>query len=94
MKEIGTANSLQGKSVCFTGQMQATINGSPVTRDLAETLAAQVGLTVVSGVTRKLDLLVLADPASQSGKARKAREYGTRLLAEAVFWRMAGVAID
>jgi len=45
-------------------------------------------------VTKKLDLLVVSDPNTQSGEARKARNYGTRILAEAVFWRMVGVAID
>ena len=38
-------------------------------------------------VTRKLDLLVVADPDPQSGKAKKARAYGTRLMAADVFWR-------
>jgi DNA polymerase-3 subunit epsilon len=94
VKQSGIDSSLMGKSVCFTGQLQSQIDGKPITRDLAEALASQAGLTVVSGVTKKLDLLVLADPATQSGKAKKARDYGTRLLADTVFWRMLGVTID
>lgn len=47
-----------------------------------------------SGVTKKLDLLVCADPHSQSGKAKKAREYGIRILAEPAFWRAIGVAAE
>ena len=44
-------------------------------------------------VTKKLDLLVLADPHSQSGKAKKARQYGIRILHEPVFWKAIGVAV-
>ncbi|MCU0712081.1 MAG: exonuclease domain-containing protein [Pirellula sp.] len=85
---------LRGKSVCFTGQLDATLRGQPISRDIAETLAEKAGLTIASGVTKKLDLLVVADPNTQSGKAKKAREYGTRILADAVFWPMAGIAVD
>jgi DNA polymerase-3 subunit epsilon len=85
---------LVGKSVCFTGQLSATIGGKPISRDLAETLAKDAGLRIASNVTRKLDLLVVADPNTQSGKAKKARTYGTRILSDAVFWRMAGIAVD
>jgi hypothetical protein len=41
-----------------------------------------------------VDLLVLADPDSTSGKARKARKYGTRLIAETAFWEMIGVEVN
>ena len=85
---------LVGKSVCFTGDLAATIGGDPVSREQAETLAIAAGLTVAKSVTKKTDLLVLADPNSMSGKAKKAREYGTTLMAEAVFWRAIGVNVD
>ena len=58
---------------------------------MAEQLAADAGLRVMERVTKKLDMLVVADPASQSGKAKKAREYGIRILAEPVFWRLLGL---
>jgi DNA polymerase-3 subunit epsilon len=45
-------------------------------------------------VTKKLDYLVMADPDSLSGKAKKARSYGTRILAESVFWNLMGVNTD
>lgn len=86
--------SLVGLRVCFTGELLSSINGSAVTRDLAESLAIRAGLEVAASVTRKLDILVVADPNSQSMKARKAREYGTRIVAETVFWRMLGVTMD
>jgi tetratricopeptide (TPR) repeat protein len=88
------ANDLIGKRVCFTGELISTINGKPVTRALAHSLAERAGLAIASSVTKQLDVLVVADPCSQSGKAKKARQYGTRIIAEAVFWNMIGVAVD
>lgn len=85
---------LDGMRVCFTGELQSRINGEPITRDVAETLAEQAGFVVLNSVTKKLDLLVVADPNTQSGKAKKARQYGTRILADSVFWRMIGVAVE
>jgi len=43
---------------------------------------------------KKLDLLVLSDPDSLSGKARKAAKYGVRRVAERAFWPAIGVSID
>lgn len=88
------ACSLAGSTVCFTGELQSMLAGSRITRSQAEELAAQAGLVVLRGVTKKLDLLVLADPDTRSGKARKAQEYGTRLMAEAVFWNELGVRVE
>ena len=68
-------------------------NGQPMTRDVAEELATAAGLTVADSVTKKLDLLVVADPHTQSGKAKKARQYGVRVLHEPVFWRAVGVEV-
>ncbi len=87
-------NDLEGQRVCFTGQIESTIDGHPITRDIAETLATQAGLVVANSVTKRLDVLVVADPHTQSGKAKKARQYGTRILSEAVFWRMLGANVN
>lgn len=38
-------------------------------------------------MTKKLDLLVCADAATESGKAQKARAYGTRVMHAAEFLR-------
>ncbi|MBX9678666.1 MAG: hypothetical protein K2X38_07865 [Gemmataceae bacterium] len=81
-----------GKRVCFTGELQCCLNGQPISREEAERLARAAGLELASSVTKKLDILVLADPHSQSGKAKKAREYGVRIMHEPVFWRTIGVA--
>jgi DNA polymerase-3 subunit epsilon len=45
-------------------------------------------------VTKDLDLLVVADPDTQSGKARRARSQGTRVVAEPVFWSQLGVLVQ
>ena len=52
------------------------------------------GLVVHEGVTKALDLLVVADPNSLSGKAAKARTYGTRIMAETAFWQAVGLTPD
>lgn len=84
---------LRGKSVCFTGELLATINGEPVTREHAIVLATAAGMAIATGVTKKLDYLVVADPNTMSGKAKKARQYGTVILAEPVFWSALGVRV-
>lgn len=85
---------LAGLTVCFTGESVCTLLGVPLARETQEGLAVWAGLTVKSGVSGRLDLLVLADPDSQSGKARKAADLGVRRIAEPVFWRLAGVPVD
>jgi DNA polymerase-3 subunit epsilon len=87
-------DSMGGKTVCFTGECQCTIDRVPISREAAQRLAAARGLVVVPSVTRSLGILVVGDPDSQSGKAKKARQYGTRLIHEPVFWRALGVAVD
>jgi DNA polymerase III epsilon subunit family exonuclease len=85
---------LAGQSVCFTGALSASYRGEPITREQAEELARGAGLQILNGVTRRLDVLVVADPNTMSSKARKAREYGVRILAEAAFWRAIGVQME
>ena len=82
-----------GAIVCFTGALECTLDGEPITRERAQALAEAAGLTTVKTVTRKCELLVVADPHSQSAKARKARELGVRVIAESAFWPMIGVDV-
>lgn len=88
-----TPGSLVGQTVCFTGECQCTYEGRPITRDRAEALVNEHGLVFSGSVTKKLDILVVADPDSLSGKAKKARKYGIRIVHEPVFWKMLGVGI-
>lgn len=85
---------LAGKSVCFTGALTCNYEGALVTREIAQELAEGAGMVVAPRVTKKLDMLVVADPDSLSGKAKKAREYGIRIVAEAAFWSMIGVEVS
>lgn len=81
---------LRDKTVCFTGQFTLPTTGSMVSRETVERFAEKKGLVVVQHVSKKLDVLVVADPDTMSSKARKAREYGVRIIAEPVFWKVIG----
>jgi DNA polymerase-3 subunit epsilon len=61
---------------------------------MATELATKGGMIVVESVTKKLDLLVVADPLSQSGKAKKARRYGIRIMHEVVFWTVLDIEVE
>jgi DNA polymerase-3 subunit epsilon len=93
-EQVPACHTLAGKAVCFTGAMGCTLEGQPITREMAEQLAFSKGLKVAPGVSKHLDLLVTADPLSLSGKASKARAYGVRIMAEVVFWRTLGIPVD
>lgn len=86
--------NLAGKSVCFTGTLRCKLNGETISRETAQKLAADAGLVIAENVTKPLDILVVADPHSMSGKAKKARQYSTRIMAEMAFWRALGISVD
>ncbi len=88
------SGSVEGRTACFTGTMNCVVYGERASRSLAQRLAAEAGMIVKKNVSKKLDILVLADPDSMSGKARRARQLGVRLVAEPVFWRMIGIDIQ
>ncbi|MBB2989732.1 hypothetical protein FHR72_001195 [Mycolicibacterium iranicum] len=69
-----------GARVCFTGTAQDA-TGRIVERDEMERLALGAGLAPVKTVTKtRCDVLVTAEAGTQSGKARKAQEYGKPVL--------------
>jgi DNA polymerase III subunit epsilon len=79
---IGPTSGLAiGASVCFTGEMS-------LPRPVLSDRAVNCGLIVKSGISKKLDVLVVADSDSMSGKAKKAREIGIRIVSESVFLGM------
>jgi len=83
-----SAEILPGTRVCFTGDAEHR------SREELEAAAALVGFQPVSSVTRKAcDLLVAADPASQSGKAAKARQYGIPVVAISAFVTQIGLGL-
>lgn len=88
-----SAEGLVGKYVCFTGECLCQLRNTAITREMAANLATQHGMLVTESVTKRLDLLVVSDPLTQSGKAKKARQYGIRIMHEPVFWRALGLEV-
>lgn len=67
---------IPGARICFTGTA-VDGQGRTVDRDEMERLAASAGLAPVRSVTKtRCEALVIAEAGTQSGKARKAQEYG------------------
>lgn len=66
---------LSGLSFCFTG------SSSRPRTELTQMVESKGG-RVLAGVTKELQYLVIADPASTSSKAVKARKLGTKLIDE------------
>ncbi|MBA3501814.1 MAG: NAD-dependent DNA ligase LigA [Myxococcota bacterium] len=75
------AGPLAGKTFCFTGAL-----GRP--RKELEKMVEERGGALLSGVTKDLHYLVMADPGSGSSKAQKAKQYGTECIDEAQFMAM------
>lgn len=72
-----------GDLVVFTGEMS-------IPREVWMERAAAVGLVPWGNVTKKVALVVAADPDSLSGKARKASDYGIPIVNEDGFAQMLG----
>ncbi|GAB3186667.1 AAA family ATPase [Nesterenkonia suensis] len=80
-----------GARICFTGEA-VSADGRSWDRDQMTQLAASCGLTPVKTVTKtRCDVLVVAELGTQSGKARKAQEYGKPVLPAEHFFAWAGV---
>jgi DNA polymerase-3 subunit epsilon len=74
--QANTDDLTVGKRVCFTGEASG-FSGNIINRGDLEALAAKVGLHPVKDVTKKgCDILVAADEATMSGKAKRAKEWG------------------
>ncbi len=80
---VPTGPGLQpGDAVVITGETLL------VSRAELEQRTRDAGLRLVSSVSRKTAVLVVADPHTQSGKARKAREVGTRIVGESAYLQL------
>jgi len=75
------AGPLLGKTFCFTGALSRP-------RKEFEQLVEEHGGTLLSGVTKELQFLIMADPSSGSSKSLKAQKYGTQCIDEAGFLAM------
>jgi DNA polymerase-3 subunit epsilon len=67
-----------GSLVVFTGQTTRP-------RDEWEAGATAAGLVVRGSISKKVDLVIAADPDSMSGKAATARRYGIPIVTEGAF---------
>jgi ATP-dependent DNA helicase PIF1 len=66
-----------GARVCFTGTAQSS-DGRTIERSELKAMASRNGLVPVDSVTKtRCDVLIAAELGTQSGKAKKAAEYGT-----------------
>ncbi len=87
-------SSLQGKTICFTGTFTCEVAGHDGGREMAERIAMERGAVLKNNITKKLDMLVAADIETMSTKARKARDYGIKIVSELDYWRMLGFQAD
>ncbi|MGJ9412664.1 AAA family ATPase [Aeromicrobium sp. CF4.19] len=79
-----------GARVCFTGTALSPA-GRLLEREEMEAIAARSGLAPVKTVTKtRCDVLVVAEAGTQSGKARKARQYDKPVLTAEEFLTWAG----
>ena len=75
-----------GARVCFTGTAEDA-QGRIVDRDEMQRLAASAGLVPVPSVTKtRCEILITAEVGTQSGKARKALEWGKPVFSAAEFF--------
>jgi ATP-dependent DNA helicase PIF1 len=78
-----------GARVCFTGTALDD-SGREVPRERMERLAADAGLAPVKSVTKtRCEVLVTAEAGTQSGKARKALEFGKPVFSAEEFFAWA-----
>jgi hypothetical protein len=75
-----------GARVCFTGTAEDA-QGRIVDRDEMQRLAASAGLVPVPSVTKtRCEILITAEVGTQSGKARRALEWGKPMFSAAEFF--------
>jgi DNA polymerase-3 subunit epsilon len=85
-QKTATVQLMPGMKICFTGQARDS-NGNDINREDLHKLATEAGCTPVDSVTKSsCDLLVSANKASMSGKAKKAREYGKPVISVEEFF--------
>ena len=72
---------MAGDLIVLTGEMTRP-------RKEIEAILVARGYVPWSAITKKVKLLVAADPDSLSGKARKARDYGITIVDEHTMWTL------
>ena len=77
-KKVVSTGVLAGKKVCMTGFRDKDLQAA----------AEGLGVTIQGSVSSKTDILVCIDKDSTSGKAKKARTLGVKILSKAEFEKM------
>ena len=85
---------LEGKLVCFTGDIQVVSSGQEYDKDSLTSVSKNKGISISSTLNKKVDILVAQDVFSQSSKIQKAKNYGIRILDSNDFARKIGVIPD
>ncbi len=83
-----------GKSIVFTGEGATTIHGVSLDRAAQAMLAKWAGCDVLPRVTKKVDLLVVADPDQATANVHRARDYQVPTSTEAEFLAGMGIPLD
>lgn len=68
-----------GLHVCFTGAATYP-DGSKLPRERLVQIASDLSWRYLDVLTKKVDVLIVADPSSQSGKAQRARQWGIPII--------------
>jgi hypothetical protein len=92
--ELRTDHPWPGWMIAFTGDSRCTISGVALDRESSTLLAQRARMHVHPRMTKKIQLLVDCDPATESGNERKAIEYGVPVVAEREFWTALGLPIE
>ncbi len=84
-REEATRALFIGMTVCFTGSGQGMLERRSMIQ-----MAEEKGMSVKSGMSRQIDLLVAADVSSYSSKTKKARELGKPVMSAIEFLQLVG----
>ena len=85
------AHSWAGKAIVITGRGKTSITGVRLHRYAQLMLARWAGVEVLPRLTKKTDLLVIADPNEASANVQRAREYGVATIDEPDWLRTIGI---
>jgi len=89
-----TENVVVNKSFVFSGKITVEDEWNErYTRARLQSLVRSKGGFTPSSMSRDVDYLVVADPTTNSSKARKARSYGIKIIGEYEFFQMVGIDI-
>jgi hypothetical protein len=84
----------KGKFIALTGQGRTTIYGVPLDRNAQTMLVKWAGCDLLPRLTKKTDLLVVADPNEVTGNLQRAKEYGVEAIPETDFLVQVGLPAE